>query len=146
MKRSPLQRRTPLKAMSNPSPVSERRAARSRELAKMKTGGPCQVRPYLVHGIRRLLMEARENDAKALARALFACTGQGSTRHHVRKQSAQGSDGPDNLVLCCAFCNGLIEDRPAVMRWLSETLAAELGWRRLVVREGDDEWLALGRR
>lgn len=138
-------RNTPLKRTSGLAPKSKLQQARENAQARTPTGGPCQVRPYLVEGVRRARQQGDPEGARALARAVLACPNIGSTRHHRRKQSAMGSDGPDNLMLCCGGCNGVIEDQAGLVRELSETLATDLGWRRLVVREGDPEWEALAR-
>lgn len=59
--------------------------------------------------------------------------------HERRKRSAGGSlTNPANLIPACNACNGWVEDFPA--------LAREVFGSALVVREGDEEWVSLGRR
>lgn len=59
--------------------------------------------------------------------------------HERRKRSAGGSlVNPENLIPACNWCNGWVEDEPA--------LARELFGSVLVVREGDVEWGGLGAR
>lgn len=59
--------------------------------------------------------------------------------HERRKRSAGGSlVNPENLIPACRWCNGWVEDQPR--------LARELFGSVLVVREGDPEWVRLGRR
>lgn len=59
------------------------------------------------------------------------------TPHHRRKASAGGAYSMENLVSCCQFLNGDIEDRPAYYRERFPFL---------VVRESDAEFESLGRR
>lgn len=59
--------------------------------------------------------------------------------HHRRKASAGGSDrNRANLIWSCEPCNELVEVEPRMVREAT-------GW-ALIVREGDPEWAALGRR
>lgn len=59
--------------------------------------------------------------------------------HERRKSSSGGSRlNLDNLVPACNWSNGFVESEPHLMR--------ELFGDRFVVREGDPEWEALGRR
>lgn len=59
--------------------------------------------------------------------------------HHRRKASSGGSDaiGPNSLW-CCPVCNGAVEDHDTEVRQATGDA--------LIVREGDDEYAALGRR
>lgn len=66
-----------------------------------------------------------------------ACSGRVEGLHERRKRSAGGSlVNSRNLIPACNFCNGWVEDNPAVARdWFGCLL---------VVREGDEEWEELG--
>jgi len=57
------------------------------------------------------------------------------TPHHLRKASAGGAYSVANLVALCAHHNTFVEDFPDIGRRI-----------RLVVREGDRDWDALGLR
>lgn len=47
------------------------------------------------------------------------CTNKGTVVHERKKRSQGGSlTDPDNLMACCPFCNGFVEDRPEVSRSL----------------------------
>jgi hypothetical protein len=67
------------------------------------------------------------------------CAGVIEGLHERRKRSAGGSlVNPSNLIPCCNWANGWVEDHPAEARdWFGSLL---------VVREGDPEWEVLGRR
>lgn len=69
----------------------------------------------------------------------YGCTGLVTGLHERRKRSSGGSlINPCNLIPACSWCNGLIEDEPELIRTYTGT--------SLVVREGDEEWDALGAR
>lgn len=40
------------------------------------------------------------------------CLWRAEGRHHLKKQSASGSDADDNILLACNMCNDWIEDHP----------------------------------
>jgi hypothetical protein len=47
------------------------------------------------------------------------CTNKGTVVHERKKRSQGGSlTDPNNLMACCPFCNGFVEDRPEVSRSL----------------------------
>lgn len=92
--------------------------------ALVEAGEPCRIGPLL---------------AEAEVSPLPVCAGRVQGLHERRKRSAGGSlTNPANLIPACNACNGWVEDEPA--------LARDLFGAALVVREGDVEWEALGRR
>jgi hypothetical protein len=99
------------------------REVRAPEVARMAAAGdPCRIGPLL-------------HDAGV--RASCSATVQGI--HERRKRSSGGSlVNHANLIPCCNWCNGWIEDEPAAARDLFGSL--------LVVREGDAVWESLGSR
>lgn len=115
-------KRTPLRQRSDKR-ASFMRDTRAPEVARMAAAGdPCRVG----------LMLARED-------VEHRCAGVVQGIHERRKRSAGGSlVNRANLVPCCNWCNGWIEDEPALARELFGCL--------LVVREGDLEWDLLGAR
>ena len=68
----------------------------------------------LVHEIL-LVDDASQDGTPELARSLSI-----RTVVHERKKRSQGGSltDPDNLMACCPFCNGFVEDRPEVSRSL----------------------------
>lgn len=134
MKRSgPLQRRTPLTPGSGlgRAPLRARSVKRERLMredrrprieAIVAEGVGCLIGPLLV-------------DAGLDVR----CSGRVEGLHERRKRSAGGSlVNPENLIPACNRCNGFVEDEPRLVRELFGSV--------LVVREGDEEWVRLGRR
>lgn len=90
----------------------------------IEAGFGCEIGPVLTH---YGLTEARR------------CTGRIEGLHERRKRSAGGSlTNRDNLIPSCNFCNSFVEEEPELIR--------ELTGDDLVVRAGDPEWEALGKR
>jgi hypothetical protein len=121
-------RRQPLRRTGRLRSRSEERATlmreqRAPEVERLRqTGGTCLIGP-LLRG----------------AGIDIGCRGAVEGLHERRKRSAGGSlVNKQNLIPACNRCNGWIEDEPAAARDLFGTA--------LVVREGDPEWLELGRR
>lgn len=130
MKRSALKRTQSLgrgaveKTRTRLNPISAKRSQKMREgkaqLLRLieERGNRCQVSPsFNVIGV-----------------TTPNCRNVAEGRHHLRKQSDQGSDEDANVLLSCNPCNDMIEDRPM--------LAITAG---LVVRQGDPRWGELGR-
>lgn len=132
MKRTPLKRtkgldrtsslkRTPLRSRSKKREefMSSHRVPEVK--AMISAGRKCEVGP--------ILEGAGITDAPTCRKKIEGL-------HERRKRSSGGSlVNPANLIPSCNPCNGFIEDEPDICH--------ELG---LVVREGDSEWEALGRR
>lgn len=130
--KSELKRKTPLEggselARTELAPRSDKRKQLMADervptiKAMQAEGRRCEIGPTLIHYAMIAPSE---------------CHGRIEGLHELRKRSAGGSlVNPDNLIPSCNRCNGWVEDNPED--------AYVLGF---VVREGDDDWEALGRR
>jgi hypothetical protein len=118
-------KRTPMKQRSTKRAEFMREDRVPRIEAMVKDGRGCEIGPELSRlGVRLVRRH---------------CKGGIEGLHERRKRSAGGSlTNDDNLVPACNYCNGWIEDNPDTVRELTGT--------QFVVREGDDEYEALGKR
>lgn len=91
MKRTPLQRRTPLKAGKGLDRRTRLRAKPSRRARPDEPLEPwCQI---AVKGV---------------------CTGYSQHRHHVQRRAAQGGDAATNTIDCCLPCHAFVHANPAI--------------------------------
>lgn len=104
------------------------------------------VRAPQVRALRAAGARCELGPVIASAGGRSGCTGRVEGMHERRKRSAGGSlVNPRNLMAACNRCNGWVEDElPVAVAADPEGWAAAAA--RLVVREGDDEWVELGRR
>lgn len=111
MKRSPLRRR------SSKTTRKFKNAAAQMTRLLIKRGPGCEVNAL----IQKVVPE------------WDGCWHRAQGRHHLRKQSAGGSDHDENVLLSCNPCNDWVESYP--------DLAHQIG---LVIRQGDELWDELG--
>ena len=147
-----LERRTPMRRGAPlPRGVSLRRTGSLRRSGGLaRTGGPAprsaarqrQMSEERVPAVVEAVMSGRRCELGPVLQAAGldpGCVGRIGGFHERRKSSAGGSrSNPANLLAACNRCNGWIEDHPFVVRAATGDA--------LVVREGDPEWTALGRR
>jgi 5-methylcytosine-specific restriction endonuclease McrA len=110
VKRTPLQRRTPLRAIK----AKATRPARATRSSPIPPDVAAQV---------------RARDGGCVGRRVFgiptaACVG-GLHLHHIRRRSQGGQHVAGNLVMLCASCHGWVHEHPrdAAMLGLLETPA-----------------------
>jgi 5-methylcytosine-specific restriction endonuclease McrA len=84
MKRTPLKRKTPLRAKIT-EPDELRKA---KKIVKERSGGRCE------------------------ARIPSICTGRASEVHHVKSRARGGSHNPNQLLDCCSRCHFWITTNP----------------------------------
>lgn len=109
MKRSPIQRKTPLPAPSAPLKRSALKAARSRiKPVSNKRAAEKDERAAV-----RMAVFSRDDRRCILARShdLGPCWGDLSV-HHLQKASALGPYTEPNLVTLCVGCNEAVESHP----------------------------------
>lgn len=132
----PLQGRATLARRARLQPVSkarrgkrdEHRAVRDEVFAR--DGWTCRLAEHVGDIVTTDLLGTR-------TRVVPDCWGP-LTFHHRRKAGAQGAYTEANGLTLCAGGNGWVEDNPDAAQALAGTV--------LVVRPGDAEWDALGKR
>lgn len=134
LNRAPIRRGDP-----PPSAGAQLRRTALRSRSRKRSDFMRDVRAPQVRALRAAGARCELGPVIAAAGGASGCTGHVEGLHERRKRSAGGSlVNPRNLMASCNRCNSFVECEPALIRELTGTA--------LVVREGDPEWVALGKR
>lgn len=138
-----LERRTPLKrtGFKRKAPTNTDRKPRT-PLRQRSVKRQAHMTEERIPAVKAAIEAGRTCEVCPVLAAVdipVSCSGRIEGLHERRKSSSGGSrSNPENLIPACNIGNGYVEDQPLIVRSLTGT--------RLVVREGDPEWLELGDR